>query len=351
LTHTTGHVYLTGRTESIDFPTTTGAYDEYYNGDDGFDAFVSVLNSDLSSLSYSTFLGGDGEDYGHAIALDGAGNVYLMGRTFGSGFPATAGAYDESHNSGYDVFVSAISLEGIASIKVNKFVTPTTNVAYHSTITYTVSLRNSGPGSDTNVLFTDTLPTEVDFASWVASPTHTSLATAPNEEITWSGTVTAGEAITWTWTVTQTGDYGETITNTADFSSTLQTGSAPATFTVGTPLLHLTKQVTPTTDVARDGVVTYTMALRNTGGADEPAAYFTDTLPTEVDFASWVVSPTGVTLVDDEIAWDGPLAVGEALTWTFCATHTGIYSETVTNTAEFSGTIQTGSATAVAAAV
>ena len=46
-----------------------------------------------SYLSYSTYLGGDGEDIVHAVATDSAGNVYLAGETTSSNFPVTAGAF------------------------------------------------------------------------------------------------------------------------------------------------------------------------------------------------------------------------------------------------------------------
>ncbi len=46
-----------------------------------------------SYLSYSTYLGGDGEDIIHAVATDSAGNVYLAGETTSSNFPVTAGAF------------------------------------------------------------------------------------------------------------------------------------------------------------------------------------------------------------------------------------------------------------------
>src|SRR5277367_489844 len=44
-------------------------------------------------LSYSSYLGGDGEDIVHAVATDFTGNVYLAGETTSSNFPVTAGAF------------------------------------------------------------------------------------------------------------------------------------------------------------------------------------------------------------------------------------------------------------------
>ena len=86
-----GSAYVTGQTRGGGFPTTANAPQIAYGG--GYsDAFIAKLDSSGTALTYSTYLGGPGEDAGHGIAADGNGNVYVTGYTYGS-FPTTPGAY------------------------------------------------------------------------------------------------------------------------------------------------------------------------------------------------------------------------------------------------------------------
>jgi hypothetical protein len=109
----TGAAYLTGKTDSNNFPTSVGAFDASYNGT--FDAFVSKLSADGSSLEYSTYLGSSSVDAGYAIAVDAFGSACLTGFTVSvqiSPFPTTAGAYDPSQNGADEAFVSKLSADG-----------------------------------------------------------------------------------------------------------------------------------------------------------------------------------------------------------------------------------------------
>ena len=105
-----GTIYITGWTDSTDFPTTSPAYDESANGEK--DVFVSRLNSDLTALSASTYLGGTINDEANELTFDQSGNVYLTGYTYSSDFPTTPGAYDRTLNEGWtggDVFVAKLN--------------------------------------------------------------------------------------------------------------------------------------------------------------------------------------------------------------------------------------------------
>lgn len=79
-----GSAYVTGNTGSTNFPSTTGAYATSLPGRDA--AFVTKFNPAGTQLVYSTFLGGNGSDSGHGIALDSANNAYITGSTTSSNF-------------------------------------------------------------------------------------------------------------------------------------------------------------------------------------------------------------------------------------------------------------------------
>jgi hypothetical protein len=101
-----GRAYVTGRTDSLLFPTTPGAYDTVYNG--GGDVFLTKLDASGAAPGYSTYLGGNGADAGDGVAIDADGSAYITGYTTSSGFPTTAGAFDTTFNGGYDAYVSKL---------------------------------------------------------------------------------------------------------------------------------------------------------------------------------------------------------------------------------------------------
>jgi len=78
-----GSAYISGYTESTDFPT----QNPYQTDQPAADAFITKLNGAGNGLVYSTYLGGDGWDGGYAIAIDGSGNAYVTGSTWSDNFP------------------------------------------------------------------------------------------------------------------------------------------------------------------------------------------------------------------------------------------------------------------------
>ncbi|MGH8635585.1 MAG: SBBP repeat-containing protein, partial [Burkholderiales bacterium] len=112
-----GNAYVTGDTLSIDFPTTAGAFQRTLSNCSCpvvfADAFVTKLDPTGSSLVYSTYLGGNDNDYGLGIAVDTARSAYVTGRAFSTNFPTTFGAFQPVFGGGfYDAFVTKLDRTG-----------------------------------------------------------------------------------------------------------------------------------------------------------------------------------------------------------------------------------------------
>lgn len=139
-----GSVYITGSTDSADFPVTSGAYQtvcaptgtagtgeaqncfntaNVNSGNAWGNAFIAKLNAAGNTLAYSTFLG-TGNTVGVAIAVDGAGRAYVVGDSPNLGcagnpvwdcFPTTTGAVLADGRSGFDqeyAFISVLNATG-----------------------------------------------------------------------------------------------------------------------------------------------------------------------------------------------------------------------------------------------
>jgi hypothetical protein len=148
-----GRAYLAGYTSSSDFPTTSGAYDEHHNG--RVDAFASVLNPTLSDLPYSTLIGTGEDDYGDAIALDDAGFLYVVGRTEGSAFPTTDGAYDTSHNGSSDVFASVLETGAAPLFSISGHVRDGDGTTVHGVTVSTIWGGSATTDTDGSYALTD----------------------------------------------------------------------------------------------------------------------------------------------------------------------------------------------------
>jgi hypothetical protein len=108
-----GNTYVTGETDSRDFPTTGGAFQPIFVGSD-FNAFVTKLDPTGAALVYSTYLGGSDFDVTQGIAVDAAGNAYVTGETSSSDFPTTAGAFQSTRRGPSDAFVTKLNATGAA---------------------------------------------------------------------------------------------------------------------------------------------------------------------------------------------------------------------------------------------
>jgi len=107
-----GDAYVTGYTNSADFPTTSGAYATAARPPK---VFVTRLNASGTSLVYSTYLGGNKSDQGYGIAVDAAGEAFITGTTSSNDFPTTPGSYQPSHGGGSSYsFVTKLNTAGSA---------------------------------------------------------------------------------------------------------------------------------------------------------------------------------------------------------------------------------------------
>jgi hypothetical protein len=129
-----GNVYLTGGTDSPDFPATPGAFQTTHNGGQPArggitptDVFVTKLDP-RGAIVWSTFIGGPNHDRAYAIEVDRRGYVYVAGRA-GAGFPVTPGAFQTSFMGGQeasfygpqDGFVCKITPDGSALVFCSYF--------------------------------------------------------------------------------------------------------------------------------------------------------------------------------------------------------------------------------------
>ncbi|MBK9706543.1 MAG: SBBP repeat-containing protein [Acidobacteria bacterium] len=114
-----GYVYLTGKTDSRDFPTVLPLQSQL-SGDQ--DAFVVKVDPAGSSLIFSTYLGSSYiglsgfEDRGLAISIDGNGKIYVTGQVLKNDFPLVFPAQGAFGGGLSDVFVSRISTPDINTI-------------------------------------------------------------------------------------------------------------------------------------------------------------------------------------------------------------------------------------------
>ena len=110
------NVYITGSTQSPNFPVTPGAPQRFNNTllNDHPTGFVTKLNADGASLGYSTYLGGSTQgDTGYGITVDGSGSAYVTGVAVSTDFPVTSGTYQSTSSPrGASLFVTKYSPNG-----------------------------------------------------------------------------------------------------------------------------------------------------------------------------------------------------------------------------------------------
>ncbi len=106
-----GALYGGGIAFGGNYPTTLGAYSTAWGGGGGTwpcDIAISKFSPDGSTLEWSTFLGGSGNDLPHSMICTPSGELWLYGTTGSTDFPVTPGCYDSTFNGGFPVTVTNV---------------------------------------------------------------------------------------------------------------------------------------------------------------------------------------------------------------------------------------------------
>lgn len=111
-----GNAYVAGSTQSLMFPTTSGAFQPTFGGANQ-DGFVAKIDSTGTSLIYATYLGGTNNESAVDIAVDSQGNTYVVGSTSSTDFPTTQGVFQRAFAGGaVDGFVTKLNPTGSALV-------------------------------------------------------------------------------------------------------------------------------------------------------------------------------------------------------------------------------------------
>jgi len=161
-------VYVTGTTDSIDFPTSPGApYPNILDANGTTDAFVTKLDPQLTTRLYSTFLGGLSDDQGQAITVDETGAAYVAGQT-ASPFPVTTTTLKASATTTTSTTSTSTTMVGCALASTTTSTTNTLPTSTTSTVPKQLhALRGSNGNTDAFVAKIDPTGTALAWATHV----------------------------------------------------------------------------------------------------------------------------------------------------------------------------------------
>lgn len=111
ITDETGNVYISSVTASNDFPIVNG-FDGFFGG--ATDGIIVKLAPDLSSIIWSSYVGGSGFDAAYSIKFDSDKNIVLAGGTTSADFPFTSGSYQTVFNGIVDGWIARVAADGSA---------------------------------------------------------------------------------------------------------------------------------------------------------------------------------------------------------------------------------------------
>lgn len=146
-----GIAFITGMTNSKDFPIRSGAFK---TTNAGTTSFVTAVQNTGRSLYYSTFLGGSKNTGGNGIAMDPAWNAYVVGATADTDFPAKPDAFQAVKHGVTDAFWSKVIIAG--DLRMRLALTPdSTIVAPNGVVNFRFRVANLGPDGSDNITFSD----------------------------------------------------------------------------------------------------------------------------------------------------------------------------------------------------
>ena len=228
----------------------------------------------------------------------------------------------------------------------------TTTATPGSTVSYTITVTNTGQVPYSGASVTDPLTGVLDDAAYngnASATTGTVSFTSPN--LTWTGDLNPAAAATITYTITvhnpDTGDHilANTVTSATPGSNCPAGGTDPrCTTTTDVTALTITNTASASTTTPGSAVA-YTITITNTGQTPYDGAAVTDPLAGILDDAAYNGDATAtagsVTFTSPDLTWTGDLAPGAAATITFTATvdnpDSGDKSLTATITSEAAG--------------
>jgi len=105
-----GNIHITGLTFSTDFPTTSDAHQRVFGGG-SWDSFLCIIQPNGNDIAYSSFIGGNNNDYGHSIKVDQQGHSFIVGGTNSIDFPISLNAFQKHLNGvNYDIILVVIDV-------------------------------------------------------------------------------------------------------------------------------------------------------------------------------------------------------------------------------------------------
>jgi gliding motility-associated-like protein len=280
-----GNMYASCGAFSIGWPVTTGAFQPNYNGAtntaDGISREVGInkYNATGTSLIYSTYFGGSAVELPHAMKVNSAGELVLVGSTNSFDLPFTTGCIDSTLGGQSDIFVAHFNLTGTALIG-------STYIGGSST--EPTAFQFTGPIDIKTTIQGESSPVELTFDGsdniWVVGNSNSNDFT----------TVAGGSQNTYTtskW-ICQGSSYnfaGQTLTTSGTYSHTYTTGGCDSVIklilTVGTQIAHsVSKNICPGQTYSFGGLTlnssgVYSHIFISSGGCDSTVTLTLNVLP------------------------------------------------------------------------